>query len=383
MTSPFLLLLLRRIDSYWKPFFYMVLSLSICFFCIHIFAIFQHNIAQSYVKHSRLAPLIIAPPGAVSDRLAEGLLFLKQPQSTLSFTDLPNHSYIKEASPIYLGERYKGYTVIATSPAFFNILKKSSPLLASGAMPQKAHHVLLGANVQNALSLTDTSPIYFSHGTHIHKEDSFYMSGVLNATDTVLDNIIFITKQAFIDLHPHAVTRPHFFWVSPTKPVFQYSLIRHFNSQKGLYAISPKLEKKQFVSLLKQSRYLIQFSLLCLIVVVGIQFLMSIQFHSRRYFNEFKVLFHSGASLMFLFGQLCVELCALFILSIMVAFMLTGMVLSTYSNSFSMLLQFPVTEFSLNPMFYTWVVCGSLCFSLILAFLLVYSLKRKISFQLI
>lgn len=126
-----------------------------------------------------------------------------------SFEELSQHSAVKWAIPISLGDSHKGYRVMGTTPEYFEHYKygKKQPLeLASGKAFDGLFDVVIGAEVASALDYEVGSEIIIAHGIADvgfarHENTPFTVTGVLAPTGTPVDKTLHVSLAAIEAIH--------------------------------------------------------------------------------------------------------------------------------------------------------------------------------------
>ncbi|MEM1412613.1 MAG: ABC transporter permease, partial [Pseudomonadota bacterium] len=113
------------------------------------------------------------------------------------------------AVPISMGDNLRGYPVIGTRPDYFTHFRHSGGEALSfehGRAFQGADEAVLGAEVARRFSYGEGSEIVLAHGTgdvsfHMHDDDPFTVTGVLDRTGTSVDRMVLVSLQGFEGLH--------------------------------------------------------------------------------------------------------------------------------------------------------------------------------------
>ncbi|WP_115461690.1 ABC transporter permease [Winogradskyella aurantiaca] len=111
--------------------------------------------------------------------------------------------------PIALGDSHKGYSVIGTTPEFFQHFKYSADLLLStrsGETNISNMYCVIGSQVAKKLGYAVNDPIILTHGMGsedflTHEDDPFEIAGVLAPTGTPIDNSILISLSSLDHIH--------------------------------------------------------------------------------------------------------------------------------------------------------------------------------------
>ncbi len=113
------------------------------------------------------------------------------------------------AVPISLGDSYRDYRVVGTTPAFLEHYRygdERSLALAEGDWVADPFGAVLGAEVAAKLGLALDNPLTLSHGLRsadfsAHENTPFKVSGILRATGTPVDRSVFVGLDGIEAMH--------------------------------------------------------------------------------------------------------------------------------------------------------------------------------------
>jgi len=126
-----------------------------------------------------------------------------------SYEEIANHPAVAWAIPISLGDSHQGYRVMGTTQAFFEHYRygRDEPLrIAEGDQFSDTLHVVIGANVAQALDYALGDEIILAHGAgavsfHEHDNLQFEIVGILERTGTPIDNVVLTSLEAIEAIH--------------------------------------------------------------------------------------------------------------------------------------------------------------------------------------
>ncbi|MEX0586300.1 MAG: ABC transporter permease [Pirellulales bacterium] len=119
---------------------------------------------------------------------------------------------VQKAVPICLGDNYKGYRVVATTPEFFELRYGNDQTYEFAAgecfKADRFRDAVIGAEAARKTGLAVGSTFQPTHGiteegpTHVHETD-FHVVGLLAPTGTPNDRALFINMEGFYRLEGH------------------------------------------------------------------------------------------------------------------------------------------------------------------------------------
>lgn len=341
----FIQLLYKRLKVTLVPLMCLISAIAVCIFCMHLFFLLYQNLSTGVVHHTKLTPIIVAPSTSTKEILNQTLFLQQMPTKTIDNELFLNHPEINHSAPLYFGERYKGFKVIGTTSSLFLFLTKNSSISF-----KESSDVIIGSDVAKKLKLTVGSELHIHHHSHDHNHVDLYVTTILPDTNSNFDSVVFISKEAFLSFHEGEsvyLNSPHFYWLSPKQPILTYSILNYLNQFSDISAVSSYLAKREIVRSFMPLKSLFKLALNCLIIITFLQSIMMFLFNARRYFDEFKVLFHSGASPLFLTIQLFSEFFIIFLTGSLLGIILSSVSLAIFKESFQFLIGYPVYLYTL------------------------------------
>jgi putative ABC transport system permease protein len=134
------------------------------------------------------------------------------PLSWQTFETIQGNPQVVWAVPLSLGDTYKGFPVVGTTPSYFEHYKyadKRGLELAQGRIFASPTEVVVGASVAKSEGLQIGSAIVVSHGsgkvsfTH-HNHHPLIVSGILSPTGTPVDKSLHVPLIAIDEMHKPA-----------------------------------------------------------------------------------------------------------------------------------------------------------------------------------
>lgn len=156
--------------------------------------------------------LVIGAKGSPLQMILSSMYHIDAPTGNISIKEVkpflnPKHPLVKLAVPLSLGDSYKSFRIIGTTHEYVDSIFRES--IASGKLWEGLYEVTIGATVASKANLKIGDQFHSSHGfaddginTHDHG-DGFKVVGVLNKSNTVLDQLILTNTQSVWAVHDH------------------------------------------------------------------------------------------------------------------------------------------------------------------------------------
>lgn len=179
---------------------------------------------------------------------------------------------VKQAIPLALGDSFKTFRIVGTSPAYVELYGAS---LQSGRIWNSPLEAVLGAEVARITGLIPSAAFASAHGLTDggnHADHPYKVVGVLKSTGSVIDRVILTSVESVWMVHEHtekpdadqkintrnnrghadqennmAVTA---YLVQYATPLAAASFPRMVNANSGLQAASPAMETARLFNLL-------------------------------------------------------------------------------------------------------------------------------------
>ena len=325
--------------------FVVISAFLICFFCIHTFLIVYSNLKDGFTNHINLNDVIIGSANSDKRFIEHGLL-LKNGSITPLNNDKIIASSIKYQSPIYLGESYKGFDVIATDSNFFNIISQKT---LNKNIKLEDRGVLLGYEVAQKLNYKIKQEIHLHNPHHHHTHhDELVVTDILAQTHTILDSKIFISVNSFNQMHDNKTSFPQFIWAKLKKPMLFFQLKKSL--EPDLKVFSTKLNKKGFIRTFSPLLFIFKLILASVIILALMQIILFTSNKFTQLKKEVKILKNYGASDIFIILSIYFEFMILYTISFFLSLGCSYYHLKKYQYLYENLIIFPLSKifFSVN-----------------------------------
>ena len=178
----------------------------------------RHDARQSFTQALSGVDLIVGPRGSASELMLYSVFQVGRPSRNMAheaYVALRALPQVRWAVPVQLGDTYRGFPVLGTTPELFEVFQTQGARLqwAQGrpfADPQAdagaVVEAVLGAQVAARHGLSVGDRLVLTHGRSDglapdHADQPFTVVGVLQATGAPIDRTVIISLQGFEALH--------------------------------------------------------------------------------------------------------------------------------------------------------------------------------------
>ena len=256
-----------------------ILLLALGVAVIAILILFNHQFQEKVAANARGIDLVVGAKGSPMQLILSSIFHVDFPTGNINLVEaerVARNRLVRNAIPLALGDSYNGYRIIGTTHHYAQLYKAD---IRSGTLWKNPMEVTIGATVATRLKIAVGSRFASNHGLsqsgHAHDEHEFIVSGIFEASNTVLDNLILTGVESVWMVHDlHGATSetasgqpaipstlvPSAVQGDSTKEItallIQYrsamgaiQLPRLVNSQSSLQAASPAFETARLFSL--------------------------------------------------------------------------------------------------------------------------------------
>jgi putative ABC transport system permease protein len=182
-----------------------VLLLSLGIAVITILLLFNNQLQQKISENARGIDLVVGAKGSPLQLILCNIFHIDFPTGNIRLAEaekIAKNRLVKKAIPMALGDSYNGYRIIGTTQAYAELYKA---VLREGQFWQKDMEATLGATAAEVLQLKlgdrFTSQHGLTEGGHGHDEAAFVVKGILQRSNTVLDNLILTNVESIWRVH--------------------------------------------------------------------------------------------------------------------------------------------------------------------------------------
>ena len=163
--------------------------------------LFAGHIQSKVGKTAENIDFVIGTKGSPLQLILSSIYHVDIPTGNISYGDAQRwmqHSQVKKAIPMALGDTYKGYRIVGTNRDYIALYNGR---FEDGDIWDKPFQAIVGS----ATGLTIGDKFLGAHGLigtgHNHDEHPYTVVGTLKPTGTVLDRLILTSVESVLRLH--------------------------------------------------------------------------------------------------------------------------------------------------------------------------------------
>lgn len=181
----------------------LLLALGIA--VITVLLLFNNQLQQKISANAKGIDLVVGAKGSPLQLILANIFHIDFPTGNIKLVEadkIAKGRFIKKAIPLALGDSYQGYRIIGTNREYPDLYDAN---LASGVWWEKDMEVVVGATVSKATGLAINDTFISTHGLtsagHAHDSRNFVVTGILNPSGSVLDNLILTNIESVWEVH--------------------------------------------------------------------------------------------------------------------------------------------------------------------------------------
>lgn len=247
---------------------------------ITVLLLLSRQVESTLTRNTRNIDLVVGAKGSPLQIILSSVFHIDFPTGNISLAEtqpLLRNRLVKKTIPLALGDSYRGYRIVGTNYDYLDLFQAS---LQQGSRWKDRMDVTLGARVARQQQLETGDAFTSSHGLtddriNVHDEQSFRVSGVLEPTGTVIDNLILTAVESVWAVHEahrdtvqsaEAIPADSIrtrglppvsegqeitaLLIQYRSPMAAVQLPRFINQQTGMQAASPAFETARLFSLI-------------------------------------------------------------------------------------------------------------------------------------
>ena len=340
--------------------FNTMLSLLLMAFGIGIISLIlllNKSVEEKLQRNLNGIDMVIGAKGSPLQLILSSIYHVDNPTGNILLEEvnkIKSNPMIESTIPLSFGDSYEGFRIVGTTHAYPKLFQVN---FKAGKLWGKSMQVVVGSDVVEACQLKIGSTFYSSHGLveggEIHKKYAFKVVGILDKSNTIIDQLILTNSASISKVHNNKKYSSHThegveggcsvdhnemitsLLVKFRSPVGLIKFPRQVNETTNLQAAVPAFEINRLISLLGLGLRSINMIGFFIILVSGLSIFISLynSLKKRRYelalmrvygasrFQLVKLVFQEGmlVSILGLFFGLLFSRVILFIVSFFIS----------------------------------------------------------------
>lgn len=182
-----------------------IILLSLGIAVITILLIFNKQLEEKITRNAKGIDLVVGAKGSPLQLILCNIFHMDFPTGNINLAEaekIAKNRLVKKAIPLALGDSYQGFRIIGTSKDYPELYEAK---IQTGEWWQQTMEVTLGAQVATQLRLNLNDKFTSTHGLssdgHAHDAVQFVVKGILQSSNSVIDNLIFTNVQSIWKAH--------------------------------------------------------------------------------------------------------------------------------------------------------------------------------------
>ena len=178
---------------------------------VSLIMLLNKQLDQQFARNLEGIDMVLGAKGSPLQLVLSSVYHLDAPTGNINIGEAkaflrPGHPLIAKSIPLSLGDSYQGYRIVGTSP---EIIEHYKATLAEGALWDHSLEVTIGSRIAEREGLQIGDEFFSTHGLDINDDlahddaGAFKVTGILNPSGTVLDQLILTSPESIWEVHDH------------------------------------------------------------------------------------------------------------------------------------------------------------------------------------
>ena len=181
----------------------------IAIFVSTVIVLFSYNVARQIndgmITTATYYDVVVGPNGSSTDLVLSAMFFTGTLSDTVDasvYNEINDSRDVMKIVPIATGDNYKGNKIIGTTRDLLD-----DKILKYGVMFEEPVEMIIGSNIAKKYNLKVGDDIVAAHGvsesSHSHEKSPYKVTGILEKTYTVYDDVLFTSPESVWNVHEH------------------------------------------------------------------------------------------------------------------------------------------------------------------------------------
>ena len=344
---------------------------------ISLLLLLNKQLDDQFRKNIKGIDMVLGAKGSPLQLILSSIYQIDSPTGNIPLDEaerLTRNPMIKTAIPLSMGDNYRSFRIVGTNKKY---LDHFGATVAQGKLFEQDLEVVIGPRVAAVTGLKLGDTFSGSHGLdaegEVHADTKYKVVGVLNATNTVADQLILTPLSSVWAIHEHQeehgehkagavheeeeeAPREITSMLIKFRNPMGMMLARGINSNSKLQAALPNIEINRLFSLMGVGVETLRGLAIIIMLISGISVFVSLynSLKERRY--EMALMLSMGATRAQLFGMLLLEGLVLALIGFILGILFSRAGLWLFSSSVSEDYHYNLAAFGILPE--EWILLG-------------------------
>jgi putative ABC transport system permease protein len=341
---------------------------------ISLLLLLNKQLDDQFRKNIKGIDMVLGAKGSPLQLILSSIYQIDSPTGNIPLDEaerLTRNPMIKTAIPLAMGDNYRSFRIVGTNKKY---LDHFGATISQGRLFQQDLETVIGPRVAEVTGLKVGDTFSGSHGLDAegeqHANSKYKIVGILNATNTVTDQLILTPVSSVWAIHDHGEEHEAGHEVDEHEegPREITSMLVKFRNPMGmmlkrgidqnskLQAALPSIEINRLFSLLGVGVETLRGLAIVIMLISGISVFVSLynSLKERRY--EMALMLSMGATRAQLFGMLVLEGLVLALIGFVLGILLSRVGLWLFSSSVSSEYHYNLAAFEILPE--EWILLG-------------------------
>jgi putative ABC transport system permease protein len=171
----------------------------------------EKQIDETFKNNLKGIDLVVGAKGSPLQIILSSVYHIDAPTGNISAKDakeIAKSPFVSSSIPLGYGDSYKGFKILGTTPSYLELYTAQ---FSKGSLFKNSFDVVLGSNTSEKLDLKIGDTFYGNHGLasesiEEHSDHAYVVVGVLEMSNSILDNLILTSLNSVWNTHEHEHT---------------------------------------------------------------------------------------------------------------------------------------------------------------------------------
>lgn len=181
----------------------------IAIFVSTVIVLFSYNVARQIndgmITTATYYDVVVGPNGSSTDLVLSAMFFTGTLSDTIDssvYDEISESRDVMKIVPIATGDNYRGNKIIGTTSDLLD-----DKTLKDGVIFEEPFEIVIGSNIAKKYNLNVGDDVVAAHGvsesSHLHENSPYKVTGILEKTYTVYDDVLFTSPESVWNVHEH------------------------------------------------------------------------------------------------------------------------------------------------------------------------------------